>query len=192
MPAITFKIDGLQAVIASVEKIGVDAEKKLQKRLNEFAIKLEKEAKERVAVDESFLKNSIQKEIGRLSGGVVVTADYAAYVEFGTKKFAAKYVASLPQDWKTYAATFKGRGGGSIDDFLLRIFEWVKRKGFAAYETKGGNRSKSKNSLQAEESSAYIIALRILQNGSRAHPFLFPAYVIAKKQLEDHLKEDFK
>ncbi len=135
-----------------------------------------RDAKQLVPVDEGFLKNSINSVPGSLKVEVIVNADYAAYVEFGTRKFAAAYVASLPPNWQAFAAQFRGSGSGSFQEMLARITAWVKRKGFAAQLTKSGGKSKSKSSEAAQDQAAYLIARSILINGIRAQPFLFPAF----------------
>ena len=103
---------------------------------------------------------------------IVVAANYAAYLEFGTRGFAAAYVATLPTEWQVFAAQFKG-GGGSFEDFFMNIIDWVKRKGI-------------------EPAAAYPIAIKILRFGIAAKPFLYPAVEINKKILIDNLKAVLK
>lgn len=184
--SIKFNIKGLDNALKGIEKANRTQIKGLEDALTNFGINTVREAKQRVPVDEGRLRNSIsyQKKKG-LFVEVVAQADYAAYVEFGTRRFAAKYVSSLPQDWKTYAATFKGKGGGGIDEMIARLTDWVLRKGLQT----GSKRSKK--GKQDAESVAYVIALRILQNGIKAQPFLYPAYDIAKKEFIQEVKEIF-
>jgi hypothetical protein len=98
---------------------------------------------------------------------------YAAFLEFGTRKYAAQYVASLPADWKSYAATFKGSSGGSFDELLKAIMGWVKRKGI-------------------DSDAAYPIALKIIREGIKPKPFLYPAINANLKQLQDDLNNVIK
>lgn len=107
--------------------------------------------------------------------GIFNVAPYAAFVEFGTGSRA-----NPPAEWSTYAATFKGKGGGgNVDDFLLSIVEWVRAKGLSgSYSVKTQRRTGSKNAqLEQDLQVAYPIFLSILRNGSRPHPFLYPAFV---------------
>lgn len=171
-------------------KIKSDIQSSLKDELNAFGLAVVRDAKKNAPVDEGHLRNSISHNLNGLTVEVVVATDYAAYVEFGTRKFAQNYVSSLPAEWQEFAKQFQGKAGkGSMEQFVLRIMEWVKRKGFAAERTKSGNRSKSKSSITAQENAAYIIALRILQNGIRAHPFLYPAVRDNQKGLIDNLKK---
>jgi HK97 gp10 family phage protein len=49
-----------------------------------------------------------------LTYDLVVQANYAAYVEFGTGKYAANYVPSLDEEWQKLALTFKKSGMGRM------------------------------------------------------------------------------
>lgn len=158
-----------------------------------FAEATEVNAKNRAPVDEGYLRNQIKGQAfvkGELIvAEISVNVPYAAYLEFGTRKFAAEYVNSLPQDWQTFAAEFKGGGIGSIEQFIADLVAWVKRKGFAAQLTKSGNRSNSKQSKAAEEAAAYIIARNILINGIKPQPYLFPAIQEETPRLLENLKK---
>jgi len=113
-----------------------------------------------------------------MSLSITVAANYAAYMEFGTRKFAAAYVSTLPQDWKAYAATFKGSGGGTFDEFIMRLMAWVKRKGIGEtfdIKTRRRVRQGKQSAATTREADAYAIALHILRHGIRPHPFLYPA-----------------
>jgi len=109
---------------------------------------------------------------------VVVGVDYGAYLEFGTRKFAARYVASLPADWKAFAATFKGPGGGNFEEFVMRLTKWVLRKKIGAtynIKTRRRDRVGKQSAKTTAEADAYAIALYIIRNGIRAQPFLYPS-----------------
>lgn len=171
---ISLKVD-TKNVEAKLKGFEAKAKDVIQKEMDTFALNTVADAQRLCPVDESHLKGSISYNSKPLKVEVVVASDYAAYVEFGTRKFAAAYVATLPPNWQAYAATFKGKTGGSMDDFVQRIMAWVQRKGIGALKTKSGAISSSVNSLDAMQQAAYAIALNILQNGIRPQPFLFPA-----------------
>lgn len=169
---LSLQVKGLDAAIKKVK--GLDAEMKadLQLELNAFGLDVQAVAKGLAPADEGNLRNAINVAYGDLFVSVIAGVDYAAYLEFGTRKFAAIYVSSLPPDWKTYAASFKGGGGGS-GDFFETIRKWVKRKGIS-------------------DAAAYPIALSILRNGIKAHPFMYPAFQSNVPKLENNLKALFK
>ena len=187
MAAPNIKIEGLQKTLARFDL--KKFEPQIQTCFDNFGKGVELEAKQAVPVDESGLKGSIFQEPGRLSSTVGARINYASFVEFGTRKYAAAYVSTLPKEWQAYAATMRGKGNGTFDEFIQSIMAWVRRKGIGGISTKSGNVSEGKDSLAAMQSAAYAIALNILQNGSKPHPFLYPAFNKAKEQLIKDLQE---
>lgn len=194
MSGFTFEIKGADAAVKRTEEMVKKARANAQDALNAFGLNVERDAKRLAPADEGNLRNSINYKPGNLSVTVTVGVNYAAYLEFGTRKFAAKYVATLPADWQSYAATFKGKGSGSMDEFIQNIMEWVRRKGIGADTTGSGNVSSSRSSLDKQQQAAYWIALNILQNGIRPHPFLYPAIYQTGhlKELKKQLNNIFK
>ena len=132
--------------------------------LNDFGQRVVTDAKILVPKDEGKLGQSINTTSGKLSVTINVNADYAAYQEFGTRKFAAQYVGSLPAEYKQFAAQFKGGGSGSFQELVMRLVRWCKAKGI-------------------EESAAYPIAKKILFEGIPAQPFLIPSLEKNRQQL---------
>lgn len=181
----TIQISGIDATL---KKLDIKAyEPEIQKAFEKFGVNAEREAKRLAPVDEGHLRSAIFQQPGVLQVTVGCAVDYAAYLEFGTRSFAAEYVASLPATWRELAATFKGAGGGSFEEMVLRITEWVKRKGFAAIRTASGNKSKSVASNAAQNEAAYLIARSICIKGIKPHPFLYPAVELAQIQLLKNL-----
>jgi HK97 gp10 family phage protein len=174
------------------------------------AAALSLQAKQRAPTDIGGLKNSISTPVNTadLEFTISVNAFYAAFVEFGTGKYAAEYVSTLPADWASYAASFKGKkGNGDFDKFVLNIYDWIKRKGSTpkdktteqSYDPESGNiiiKKKKKQSKDQKEEAlqnlAYVIAVSIFLNGVRPQPFLYPAYQYVKpfilKDIETLLK----
>lgn len=173
MSGFKVNIDGLQVAL---NKLDVKRyEPQIQKSFEKFGVNVEREAKKLAPVDEGHLRSAIYQQAGILQVTIGCSVDYAAYLEFGTRSFASEYVAALPATWKELASQYRGAGGGSFEEMVIRITEWVKRKGFAALQTKSGNRSKSIASDTAQNEAAYLIARSICIKGIRPHPFLFPA-----------------
>ena len=192
---LSIKLNGLDNLIATVEKTAKRAESETKVALTKFVKNTETEAKRLAPANEGRLRNSINGTVDGFTAKITVTADYAAYLEFGTRKFAARHVATLPQDWQSYAATFRGKGGGTFDQFIQDIMQWVRQKGIGGLKTKSGRTSESKSSLDAMQQAAYAIALNILQNGIRPQPFLYPVLYLNNggtvKQLEEDIKKVF-
>lgn len=188
---LSIKLNGLDNLIATVEKTAKRAESETKVALTKFAKNTETEAKSLAPANEGRLRNSVNGTVDGFTAKITVTADYAAYLEFGTRKFAARYVATLPQDWQSYAATFRGKGGGTFDQFIQDIMQWVRQKGIGGLKTKSGRTSESKSSLDAMQQAAYAIALNILQNGIRPQPFVYPAVTKNTPVLEADIKKVF-
>lgn len=163
MAGSVIRIEGLDKALArfDVKKY----EPKIQQCFDKFGIRVELAAKQAVPVDEGKLKGSIFQQPGKLSSTFGASADYASFQEFGTRRFAAAYIATLPKDWQSFAIKFKGKGGsGSFEDFVNSLVGWCKRHGLS-------------------EKLAYPIALKILRNGLKQQLFLYPAFNKAKAQL---------
>lgn len=163
-------------------------QEKVSKFLNKHAQAIATKAKNNAMKfkDEGTLLGAISADSKLpLEKHIIANTPYAAFVEFGTGKYAAQYVSTLPNDWQTYAATFKGqKGGGSFTEFVLRIAEWIGRRSIYAdtalhgtFSVKTKRRTGNKVANQnADLSLAYIIARSIMINGIHAHPYLYPAY----------------
>jgi len=168
MAGSVIKIEGLEKTLArfDIKKY----EPQIQVCFNNFGIRVEVWAKNGVdgskgaPHDEGMLKRSIFQQPGRLSNTFGASADYASFQEFGTRKFAASYVATLPADWQTFARQFKGGSIGSFEQFVMSLVGWCKRHGIS-------------------EKAAYPIAIKILRNGIKPQPFLYPAFNKAKDLL---------
>jgi len=178
-------ITGDKQLLKEFERINKAANKEMNAELKAFGLLVEGEAKALAPGDEGFLRNRIKSVPGNLEVEVIVNADYAAYMEFGTKRKAASYVSGLPSDWQQVAASFKGKGKGDYFDFLNNILDWVKRKKIAQITNSyTGRKSTKKNDLLY---AANMIAMAILRNGVTPHPFLYPAYQNNVKQFQERL-----
>ena len=172
------EVKGFEAVIKKFDTLAKESQTKVQSALNDWADRTAADAKKLVSAnssDEGALLRSISPIYKQGAAEVISTSKYAAYIEFGTRKFAAAYVSSLPQDWATYAATFQGKAamGGSFADLVQSIMGWCKRKGI-------------------DEKAAYPIARKIIINGIKQRPFLYPSVLKNLPQLEKDLKDIFK
>jgi len=160
---IKIEIQGINSLQKKFENYPQQTKVKINAALNDWANRTSTDAKQLVSSNSSdtgFLKNSIEPEYGDGYAAVVAASKYAAYVEFGTRKFASQYVSSLPTNWQSYASTFKGSSGGSFNDFLKAITEWVKRKGIGTNDP---------------ENTAKLIVFKILREGVKARPFIYPS-----------------
>lgn len=190
--SLALKITGLDAKLKFFDKLPKELEVGIGNEIKAWAANTAADAARRAPKNEGFLRNSIKPSYTKLHGKVTVGADYGAYLEFGTRKFAAQYVASLPQDWKTFAASFKGSGGGSFEELVMRITRWVKQKGIGhTFDVSTHRRVRigRQTAAQTDYATAYAIALKIVRYGIPAQPYLYPAVVENTKILVDNIKK---
>jgi len=171
------QINGIDALIKKMDKLAKDVQLDVQAELNDWADQTSQNAISLVAAnssDEGLLKNSIKPYYGQFSASVKVSAKYGAYVEFGTRKYAAAYVGSLPADWQAYAATFKGSTGGTFKQFVESLIGWANRTG------------------KIDPKYAYVTALKILREGVKARPYIYPSVNKTLPELKKNLRAIFK
>lgn len=135
--------------------------------------------------DNGQLAGGIQvQKINSLTYDVTSTAKHSPYVEFGTKR---RFRAQAGVD----SSIYKGKGGGSMAQFIEAIKGWVKRKGIHAgtFSVKTRRRTGSKKIKEAEDNSLVMaIVYSILRNGVKARPFFFKQKQRVKKEFTERLK----
>lgn len=192
-----FKIDITGNVNEVLQKRTKTIIADIESTLDEFGLNTVSAAKRYAPVDEGHLRSSISYKKADRNGNnigveITVATNYAAYIEFGTRKFAASYVSSLPAEWKDFAAKFKGKSDGSFEEFVMRLTKWVQRKGIGKtynIQTRRADRVGKQTAKTTAEADAYAIALHILRNGIRPHPFLYPAVEENRVKLLNNIKK---
>src|SRR5689334_7311720 len=117
--SLTLTIGNLDKVLAEVKAYPKDIDRIINREFEAWGRDMQNKAQLNAPVDEGQLKRSISHTVSNLEVKVAVNVDYAAFVEFGTKKFAAEWVATLPPDWQQFAATFRGTSsGGNFADLV--------------------------------------------------------------------------
>jgi Bacteriophage HK97-gp10, putative tail-component len=166
--------------------------------LNSNAKEIAGAAMRNAPVDRAFLKPQISADTTKfLEKHIKAPVPYAAYVEFGTGKFAAQKVSEYPAEYQTFAAQFKGGGGGgNFTEFVKLIIAWILRKGIvASYNIQTRKRvgaGKSQAEQQRAEQMGYVIARSILIKGIHPHPFLIPALIAQEPQLKTDIENLLK
>lgn len=205
---IKISIVGLDKLKRDMATFKTELEKKVSTVIAKGAEKIVTRAKQNTPVDEGILRNSISADLSNpFEVHVTVNAPYAAPVEFGTGKFAAEYVSTLPDNWQAFAAQFRGqKGSGTFYDLVIIIKEWLKRKGIDVFSrddlasnidvdtgVSGATRKRrSKGAREAKyDEVAYLIARSILKNGIKPQPFLFPAYKVTAPEIIESLRQLF-
>jgi len=173
---ITMQVKGVDALISKLNKQSQSMSADIQAELNDWADRVSLDAKQLVRANssnEGNLLGSINPTYENMRASVTVRAEYGAYIEFGTRKYAASYVPSLPKEWIDMAQQSKGRTGGTFKQFIESLKEWARKKG-------------------VPEDKVGIIALRILRDGIRPRPFLYPAVNKNTPKFLANIKKLFK
>jgi HK97 gp10 family phage protein len=123
---ISFKIEGLDALIKRLGKLSPKIAKEVAMEVNASALAIQSKAKRDVQVDNSTLRSSIQLKEVNLGTKIVYTVGsalkYAPYVEFGTGG-----EVNVPAGYESFAIQFKGKGIRKINlrarPYLIPAFE---------------------------------------------------------------------
>jgi HK97 gp10 family phage protein len=123
---ISFRIEGLEALIKRIGKLAPEIAKEVAMEVNASALAIQSKARRDVVVDNGILRNSIQlKEINtgdKIMYTVGSRLRYAPYVEFGTGG-----TVSVPAGYEDFAIQFKGKGIRKINlrprPYLIPAFE---------------------------------------------------------------------
>ena len=187
MAGFALNLSGMDNLTKRLKTIKDDLTKGVAEEISASTLKIEKDAKRNAPVNLGTLRQSIHGEstINGMTGKVIVGASYGAYVEFGT---GGK--VSIPVGYEDFAGQFRGKSGGTLEEFITALTLWVKRKGLAGtYSVKTGRRLGSNVIRKSEdEKLARFLAIKILKNGIRPQPFLIPAYEDEKPKLFKRLK----
>ena len=123
---VSFKIEGLDALIKKLGKLPIEIEKEVANEVNASALAIQSKAKRDVKVDNSTLRSSIQLmsifEDKRIIYSVGSRLKYAPYVEFGTGG-----LVTIPAGYEDFAIQFRGKGIRKINlrprPYLIPAFE---------------------------------------------------------------------
>lgn len=122
-------------------------------------------ARIKAPLNDGKLRASINREGKDGIYQVNVSADYAAYVEFGTRR-----KVQIPAGLEDYAAQFKGSTGRSGEEAKKAIYEWCRKKGIA-------------------EDKWWAVYIGIMTRGIKAQPFLFPSVDEEEPKFFERLKK---
>lgn len=176
---ITIKANGLDKLLNDLEIKKTKSKIEIKNELVATIYDIQAQAKQLINSQSSNtgnLANSIEVDTSKDSQvSIYSKAEYAAYIEFGTRKYAQQYVATLPSDWQRFASEFKGKKSNSnFYQFVMNLIEWSKKIG------------------GIEPENAYWLAKKILREGIQARPFLYPSVNNNLPKLKIRLKNILK
>ena len=126
---VSFKIEGLDALIKKLGKLPIEIEKEVAEEVNASALAIQSKAKKSVAAnstDNGTLLGSIQLVSVLKDKRILYTVGsrlkYAPYVEFGTGG-----TVNVPAGYEDFAIQFKGKGIRKVNlrprPYLIPAFE---------------------------------------------------------------------
>lgn len=176
MAGIIIDTNPIKHLIAKISKLPDDLKEEIDAELEEGARHFARLAKEDAPGDVGRLRGAINwAKRGPLSYEVFAGTNYAAYMEFGTKK-RFKAIAGVD------ASIYQGKGTGDYYDFLNAILDWVRRKGIGmstlSETNKVRRRFKQKTVTKKDRllDVAQAIANSIIRHGVKPHPFFYQQY----------------
>jgi hypothetical protein len=177
----SIKISNLGGIKIAIEKLSKDAIDELEKTLPECGeiIATRATALAPKGGEGNLLFKSTTSQIeDYLKVSVTNPVFYAPFMEFGTK---GKFDANGRQ---AIAAQFKGRGkGGSFDNMVKDIAQWLQRKGFYPPNIRGE---------KAKMSYAKYVAGKIAKGGVKPQPFFYRAYDEVLPEIRRKIKDILK
>lgn len=178
MAEIAIDTDPIKKLVAQISKLSENLKEEVDAELEEGARHFARLAKEDAPGDIGRLKGAINwVKRDNLSYEVFAGTNYAAYMEFGTKK---KFKAISGVD----SSVYQGKGTGDYYDFLNAILDWVRRKGIGMSTLSETNavrrRFKQKTVTKKDRllDVAQAIANSIIRHGVKPHPFFYKQYEI--------------
>lgn len=197
MAGFALNLSGLDSLTKRLTDMENNLKNEVANEMSASTLRIERNAKRNAPVDIGTLRQSIHaiSDNTKLTHRVVVSAPYGPYIEFGT---GGK--VSIPAGYEDFASQFRGKSGGTLEEMIKALTIWVKRKGLAgtyqatAYDISSRKASKikrigsGKTKASQDEKLARFLAIKILRNGIKAHPFLIPAYEEEKPKLFEKLK----
>lgn len=163
------RLEFVKETLEEIQKYGEQVSQEVENELLASALTITRNAKANAPESQGHLRRSITYgKIGDLLFEVMVNADYAMYVEFGTRG-----KVRIPSGWESLAA--QARGTGTIGTLTAKeaIFRWCEREG-------------------VDEQYWWPIYLSIMVEGMNPHPYLIPAVEDEKEAFEARIKKIIK
>lgn len=182
-------ISGIPQLEGAIKGIMKEAKDGLKDEMSAAALAIQKDARRNAPKNMGKLAQSIGiGQNGYLTWEVFAGVSYAPYLEYGT---GGK--VSIPQGWESEAAQYKGKKGGTFDEFVKALTLWVKRKGLAGtYSVKTRKRTGNKQvRADQDKQTAIAIAISILKKGINPQPFMIPAYEKEKPRFLKRISQRF-
>lgn len=169
MAQFTFQIQGIEKLQAKIKALPKDLQEEVVGEIQAWGNEVNAEQLALISQQKIQDLGALQQNTKAVPNpdGVYLISNvyYAPFIEFGT---GAK--VKIPAEVANYAATFRGKKRGTFAEFVIKMREWLKRKGY-------------------NEKLAFIAALNKIRNGSEARPYFFDPYLKKRRQLVERVKK---
>ena len=169
MAQFTFKIDGLEKLKARIKELPKDVQEEVVGEIQAWGNEVNGAQLALISQQKIQDLGALQQNTKAVPNpdGVELISNvyYAPFIEFGT---GAK--VKVPSEVANYAARFRGQKRGTFAEFVIKMREWLKRKGY-------------------NEKLAFIAALNKIKNGSEPRPYFFDPYLKKRRQLVERVKK---
>lgn len=169
MSKFTFQVEGLDKLQAKIKSLPKDVQEEVVGEIQAWgydvnAAQLALISQQKIQ-DQGALQQNTKAMPTKDGVELISNVYYAPFVEFGT---GAK--VKVPSEVSAYAAQFRGKKQGSFKDFVVKMRQWLKRKGY-------------------NEKLAFIAALNKIKNGSEPRPYFFDPYFKKRKNLIERINK---
>ena len=165
MKGITIEVKGLQQLTNKLQHTARNINKEAEAITRDAANNFAQRAKAAAPADQGILRNGISvNKAGPLMYEVVSSADYSAFVEFGTRS-----KARIPPGLEKYIEKTTSGTATSAGSAKEVIYGWCQRKGI-------------------EPRLWFVIYVSIMTKGIEPRPFFFPQILPVEKQYAQDLK----
>jgi HK97 gp10 family phage protein len=184
---ITVKVEGINEMVAKLNALGANNARMANAILNAGADNIVLEAKQSAPADLGKIRQGIGKEQEGNTIKIFCNAPEAIYQEFGTGP-----MVDVPERFSDVAQAGKDSGSGTWADFILALTGWISRHGLLNTYSVKSHRVSFKATKDQNEQLAYVIARKILREGLKPQPFLYPALINNEKKILDSLNVAFR
>ncbi len=184
---VTVGVQGINEMVAKLNALGSNNARMANAIINAGADNIVLEAKQSAPADLGKIRQGIGKEQDGNTVRIFCNAPEAIFQEFGTGP-----MVDVPARFSDVAMAGKNSGSGTWADFIIALTGWISRHGLLNTYSVKTHRASFKASKDQNEQLAYAIAKKILRDGLKPQPFLYPALINNEKKILDSLNLAFR
>jgi len=173
---VTIQVSGLDAMLSKLNKLANDNGRTARVITEATSDNIITEAKQSAPADLGKIRQNLNWVNNGDGTNILINlfcnAPEAIYQEFGTGP-----MVDVPEQFADVAATGQNSGTGTWADFIAALTDWIARHGLLNTYSIDTKRVSHKASKDDNEQLAWVIARKILRDGLKPQPFLYPAII---------------